>query len=79
MPRIRESTAQEIWDQSPHNWNDLKQTLQSHPERFGGMSVELRNDLCRLSDKMQTQGEAFPTSEQHLYELLLNRLGVYSS
>lgn len=63
--------AKMIWDQSPHNWNDFRQTLLSHPERFGGvLDHDQVQQLVDFSKHMEMQGEGFPHSVERLHQLL---------
>lgn len=75
MASFTSELAGEIWDQSPHTWKDLRQTLQSHPDRFSNLSPELRNRLCSLAEDMALKENGFPNSPQNLYEVLAEQLG----
>jgi hypothetical protein len=76
---ITPDLARELWDQTPHNWNDFCQVLRSDPGRVSNLDEAFRERLCRLAGEMQEQGNGFPNSPDNLFELLANRLGLYVS
>lgn len=50
--------AKMTWVQSPHDWNDFRQTLLSDPERFGGvLDHDQVQQLVHFSKHMEIQGE----------------------
>lgn len=77
--QITPDLAQELWDQTPHNWNDFCQVVRSDPGRFGNLDNKFRERLCHLAGEMQTQGNGFPDGPDELFHVLANRLGIYSS
>lgn len=76
---ITPELARELWDQTPHNWNNFCQTLRSDPGRVSNLDEGFLDRLCRLADEMQEQGDGFPNSPENLFQLLANRLGLYVS
>lgn len=76
---ITPEVARELWDQTPHNWNDFCQTLRSDPGRVSNLAPAFRDRLCRLADEMREGGNGFPNSSDDLFHLLANRLGIYTS
>lgn len=74
--KVTPDLARELWDQTPHNWNDFRQTLQSDPDRFGNLDADARRRLEHLAHAMTVEGNGFPQSPNDLYHLLANRLGV---
>jgi hypothetical protein len=76
--QITPQLARELWDQTPHNWNDFCQILRSDPGRFGNLDASFRDRLCTLAERMQVEGNGFPTSPEALFHELVNQLGLYS-
>lgn len=76
---ITPELARELWDQTPHNWNDFCQVLRADPGRVSNLDEAFLDRLCRLADEMQVEGNGFPNSPDNLFDLLANRLGLYVS
>ncbi len=72
--KVSMELAKEIWDQSPHTWKGFHHTLQDHADRFSNLPSGMDQALLKLSADMEATGNDFPTSAEHLYHMLAERL-----
>lgn len=77
--QITQELARELWDQTPHNWNDFCQTLRADNGPITNIDPGFREELCALAQHMQVEGNGFPTSAEKLYHALADHLGVYAA
>ncbi|HXS14591.1 MAG TPA: hypothetical protein VN711_00500 [Candidatus Saccharimonadales bacterium] len=69
MAHVPMDDINELWQKSQHNWENVKQTLQSMKGKSEGINNNLIEPMIEAADSCEKSGENFPNSPQQLSDV----------